>query len=110
MSHLHDEWHVTPVGGNVFADLGFAPDEAVRLKAESDRIIAEKLAIKEQLMEQLSAWMAEKHMKQVEAASILGITRPRVSDMLNKKAAKFSIDSLVEMVARTGKVITLSVA
>ena len=28
--------HVTPAGGNVFADLGFAPDEAAKLLAETD--------------------------------------------------------------------------
>jgi len=36
--------HVTPVGGNVFVDIGFPPDEAATLKAESDRIIRAKLA------------------------------------------------------------------
>ena len=40
--------HMTPVGGNVFADLGFEPEEAEALKAESQRIISEKLAIKEE--------------------------------------------------------------
>ena len=38
--------HITPVGGNIFADLGFEPKEAAALKAESDRIISEKLASK----------------------------------------------------------------
>ena len=42
--------HITPVGGNVFADLGFEPEEAAALKAESQRIISEKLAIKDSLM------------------------------------------------------------
>lgn len=41
--------HITPVGSNVFADLGFEPKEAAMLKAESQRIISEKLAIKERL-------------------------------------------------------------
>ena len=36
--------HVTPVGGNVFADLGFPPDEAARLLAESKVRIAAALA------------------------------------------------------------------
>lgn len=36
--------HVIPVGGNVFADLGFEPEEATALKVESQRIISEKLA------------------------------------------------------------------
>jgi hypothetical protein len=31
--------HITPAGGNVFADLGFAPDEAAALKAQSTKII-----------------------------------------------------------------------
>jgi hypothetical protein len=29
--------HITQKGGNVFADLGFDPDEAVKLQAESRR-------------------------------------------------------------------------
>ena len=36
--------HITPVGGNVFADLGFDPGEAASLQAESDRVIPEQLA------------------------------------------------------------------
>lgn len=35
--------HITPAGGNIFADLGFASDEAARLKAESDAMIAKEL-------------------------------------------------------------------
>jgi len=42
--------HTTPVGGNVFADLGFEPAEAAALKAESQRIISDKLAIKDSLI------------------------------------------------------------
>lgn len=34
--------HITPVGGNIFLDLGFPPDEAERLKEESDRRISSK--------------------------------------------------------------------
>lgn len=34
--------HITPVGGNIFLDLGFPPDEAERLKEESDRQISRK--------------------------------------------------------------------
>ena len=41
--------HITPVGGNVFADLGFEPDEATKLLAETDAVISEKLAIKNSL-------------------------------------------------------------
>ena len=34
--------HITPVGGNIFLDLGFPPEEAERLKEESDRRISSK--------------------------------------------------------------------
>lgn len=101
--------HMTPVGGNVFADLGFAPEEAAALKAESQRIISEKLAIKDSLMTELAGWIATNNLKQAEAAEILGVTRPRVSDVVNKKAIKFTIDALVVMLARTGKHVRLSV-
>lgn len=101
--------HFTPAGGNVFADLGFEVDEAEALKVESDRIISEKMAIKEALMTEIATWIDEQHLKQTEAAIVLGITRPRVSDVVKKKAIKFSIDSLVDMVTRTGKQVMVSV-
>jgi len=46
--------HFTPVGGNVFVDLGFEPKEAAALKAESQRIISEKLSTKGSLMTELA--------------------------------------------------------
>ena len=46
--------HITPVCGNIFADLGFEPDEAAKLLAETDAIISEKLA-REGLAERLDA-------------------------------------------------------
>jgi len=45
--------HMTPAGGNVFTDMGFEPEEAAALQAETQRIITEKLAIKAHLMSEL---------------------------------------------------------
>lgn len=101
--------HVTPVGGNVFADLGFDPKEAAALKAEAARRIDVKLAAKEELMTSLITWIEEKDLKQADAAAILGISRPRVSDVQHKKYFKFSVDSLLDMVSRTGKHVQLSI-
>lgn len=101
--------HITPVGGNIFADLGFEPDEAAKLLAETDKVISEKLAIKDSLMTELAGWIEAKKLKQAEAAEILGVTRPRASDVINKKADKFTIDALADMLARTGKHVQLSV-
>lgn len=100
---------ITPVGGNIFTDLGFDPKEAAILQAESKRIISEKITIKEYLMTAISVWIDEKHLKQAEAAEILGVTRPGVSDVVNKKYIKFTIDALVDMLVRTGKRVIFSV-
>lgn len=101
--------HTTPVGGNVFADLGFAPEEAIALQAKSRHIISEKLAIKESLMTELAGWITAENLKQADAAKILGVTRPRVSDVVHKKTIKFTIDALVDMLARAGKHVRFSV-
>lgn len=101
--------HITPKGGNVFADFGFDSEEATKLQAESRRIISEKLAIKETLMDEISQWINHQNLKQAEAALILGVTRPRVSDVINKKTPKFTVDALIDMLTRTGKNIHLSV-
>ena len=101
--------HKTPVGGNVFSDLGFESQQAEDLQRQSKRIISEKLAIKESLMAELSLWIDENNFKQIQAAQILGVTRPRVSDVIHKKTVKFTIDALVDMLARTGKQVRVSV-
>ena len=101
--------HITPAGANIFAELGFEPDEAAKLLSESNKIISEKLAIKETLMTELAVWIEENDLKQADAAQILGVTCPRVSDVINKKSIKFTIDALVDMLARTGKHVQLSV-
>lgn len=44
--------HVTPADGNVFADLGFEPEEAAALFAESQRIISEKRALQDRQEQQ----------------------------------------------------------
>lgn len=41
--------HSTPVGGNLFSDLGFQPEEAAALQAESRRVIEAPLAMNEAL-------------------------------------------------------------
>jgi predicted XRE-type DNA-binding protein len=37
------------------------------------------------------------------------VSRPRVSDVANKKSSKFTIDTLVEMLSRVGKPVKLAV-
>jgi predicted XRE-type DNA-binding protein len=100
---------VTKLGANLFLELGFPPAEARRLHAASRKQINDTLRLKKQLMTELADWIEEHHLKQSDAAEILMVSRPRVSDVVNKKAAKFTIDTLVEMLSRIGKSVTLAV-
>jgi predicted XRE-type DNA-binding protein len=102
--------HVTKPGANLFLELGFAPDEAKRLQAASRKQVNDARLLKQQLMEELSVWIEKHHLKQAEAAEILMVSRPRVSDVVNKKTAKFSIDTLVEMLSRVGKPVRLAIS
>jgi predicted XRE-type DNA-binding protein len=101
--------HVTKRGANLFLELGFAPDEAKKLQAASRKSIKATQELKQQLMGELAAWIDANQLKQADAAQILMVSRPRVSDVVNQKTAKFSIDTLVEMLSRAGKPVTLAV-
>lgn len=101
--------HVTKPGANLFLELGFSPAEAKRLQAASRKQINDTHVLKQQLMDALSAWIAEHQLKQAEAAEILMVSRPRVSDVVNRKTAKFTIDTLVEMLSRVGKPVRLAI-
>ena len=101
--------HVTKRGANLFLELGFSPGEAKRLHAASRKQINDTKLLKEQLMTELAAWIGQHRLTQTEAASILMVSRPRVSDVVNKKTSKFTLDTLVEMLSRIGKPVRLAV-
>lgn len=101
--------HVTKPGANLFLELGFDPEEARRLHAASRKQINNTKRLKEELMSELARWIERHRLKQSEAAVILMVSRPRVSDVMNKKVSKFTIDTLVEMLSRIGKPVRLSV-
>jgi predicted XRE-type DNA-binding protein len=61
---------------------------------------AEYLKIRSTLMIHLRKTIDAKGMKQAEAAKLLGVTQPRVSDLYKGKIHLFSIDTLVDMLAR----------
>ena len=55
-----------------------------------------------------STWLYN-HLKQAEAAEILMVSRPRVSDLMNKKVSKFTINALLNMLSSVGKPVRLAV-
>ncbi len=76
--------------GNVFADLGFDQDEA------------EHLRIRSALMATVRRVIKDRELTQLEAAKLFEVTQPRVSDLVRGKIDRFSIDTLVAMLARAG--------
>jgi len=90
--------HVTPADGNIFAELGFEPAEAAKLK------------IKSGLMIEIRHWVEASKLRQVDAAKILKVSRPRLSDVMTGKIRKFTIDALVDMLENAGLHVTVHVA
>lgn len=83
--------------GNVFLDLGFPPAEAGALLLRSE------LAVRiRQVIEQ-------RKLTQARAAKLLGVTQPRVSDLMTGKIDRFNIESLIAMLARAGMTVTVDV-
>jgi predicted XRE-type DNA-binding protein len=76
--------------GNVFRDLGFGAEEAENLRIRSD------------LMIQLTKLIETRGLTQAAAAKLLGVTQPRISDLVRGKIDRFSIDGLVEMLGHAG--------
>lgn len=74
--------------GNVFADLGFDQDEA------------EHLRIRSALMATLRQVLLDRKLTQAAAAALLDVSQPRISDLVRGKIGLFSIDALVDMLAR----------
>ncbi|QNM97843.1 helix-turn-helix domain-containing protein [Chitinimonas koreensis] len=83
--------------GNVFADLGFSPEESAIL------------AMRAELMARLREEIQRRGWTQVEAAQALNIGQSRVSDLMRGKHDKFSLDMLVTLAARAGRKVTLEV-
>ena len=101
--------HITKAGANLFVELGFSSAEARKLRTASRKQINDTCLLKKQLMVELATWINEHQLKQADAAQILMVSRPRVSDVVNQKTAKFTIDTLVEMLSRIGKPVRLAV-
>lgn len=53
--------------------------------------------------------LASRGLKQKSAAKILGVTQPRVSELLRGRIDLFSTDALIDILARLGAQIRLKV-
>ena len=70
---------------------------------------AQNMKIRGALMEQLIDFIDDSGMPQGEIAERLGVTQPRISDLVRGKIDLFSIDALVNMLVAAGLKVDLFV-
>ena len=87
---LDPKLRITPSTGNVFRDLGFSEVEAAHLLVRSDLLI------------EVHKRIVSRRLTQRQAAKLLRVTQPRVSDLLRGRINLFSTDALLDMLARLG--------
>jgi predicted XRE-type DNA-binding protein len=74
--------------GNVFADLGFPDAEELRLKV--------RLAV------EVNNALEERDLTQMEAAKLLGLKQPHVSELVRYRLDRFSAERLMEFLTVLG--------
>ena len=82
--------------GNVFKDIGFTDTEAAILSMRVDIAV------------ELEKFIKRKKMTQAQAAAFFGVTQPRISNILKKNLDGFTIDFLVRMISKAGKLPRVS--
>ncbi len=87
--------NITKSSGNVFTDLGIEDAANFKIRAE--------------LMMAIEQWVNHNRFKQKDAAEILGIKQSRVSDLVNGKIDKFTVDFLINLLALTEQKVELKI-
>ncbi len=82
---------------NIFQDVGFNAEEAGNLK------------IRAMLMTEVEKYVRTHDLTQKEAAARLGVTQPRISDLIRGKIGLFSVDTLIGMLTHAGLVVDVRV-
>ena len=86
---------VTPICGNVFADLDLPDPELLLAKAK--------------LCAKISRIVRERKLTQKQAAKIMGLTQPNVSDLLRGRLDGFTLDRLFRCLDALGQEIEIVV-
>src|SRR5213594_1875703 len=83
--------------GNVFRDLGYSPEDADNLRVRSELMIS------------LTGLIESRGLTQAQAAKLLGVSQPRISDLMRGKIHLFSVDGLIEMLGHAGAQVSFVV-
>jgi predicted XRE-type DNA-binding protein len=82
---------------NVFVDCGFPPAEA------------ENLRIRAKMMVALTGFIQDRKISQTTAARFMGVSQPRISDLMRGKIGLFTIDTLVNMLTSAGLKVDMDI-
>jgi predicted XRE-type DNA-binding protein len=77
---------------SVWNAIAGTPEQAANLQARAD------------LMRSIAAIVERQRCTQAEAARRCGVTQPRMNDLLRGRISRFSLDALVNIAARLGRV------
>jgi predicted XRE-type DNA-binding protein len=83
---------------NVWDALEESSGEAANMSMRSSLLIA--------IEQQVRGW----NVTQAEAARRLGITQPRLNDLLRGRIANFSLDTLINLAGQAGLTVRLDIA
>ncbi len=75
---------------------------------EDDSGTAKNLFIRSQLMLEIRKYIQEKDITQKDASLKMGVTQPRISDLMRGKIDLFTIDMLVSMLEKIGIDVEIS--
>ncbi len=70
---------------------------------------AENMKLRLALMMELKGVIERRKLSQASAAKLLGVTQPRISDLMRGKINLFSLDMLVTMLSAAGLRVSLTV-
>jgi predicted XRE-type DNA-binding protein len=82
--------------GNVFADLGYAD--------------AKERTLKVQLALEVNNVLKQRQLTQSQAAELLGIVQPHVSDLVRYRLNRFSVERLLQFLTLLGKEVEIRIA
>ncbi len=69
---------------------------------EDSHAQAENMKLRSELMIALKDHILRENLSQAQAAGMLGVTQPRISDLVRGKIELFALDGLVNMAAAAG--------
>ena len=84
----HNEYAPIPLEGNIFKAAGFVNSDVMLMRAELANAITTRIKTL--------------NLTQQEAAKHLGTSQPNVSELMNAKIAKFTLETLIQYAAKLG--------